>query len=368
MSNKIITFNYAKSNYDVYKKQTIPDSLKCMTKSEVLNYINVDDTLLSTYTNNQLVPRINVVGVIQDFSDYCYYFNNTVNDIAVQSDGKIIVVGAFTKYKNVNANRIIRLNQDGTVDTTFNYGSGFSITGEDVYGIEVKVLKLQSDGKILVGGTFDNYNGTTKYSLVRLNIDGSLDSTFDSGLLFAAVGGTYNYPTICNDILLLNNNIYVCGYGLYSVNTQVYLQTAKLNMSGVLDTTFISNSNGAYPNDFMSANSIITDGNNLYIGGELWWSGNDYTKTIKKVSFNGVLDTTFGIISDKKYVSKLYYNSTNNSILYGNNTLRKMSTNGTPDVNFNSNAGIDDNFVHYITDIKVDSQGRILVASLTQPV
>lgn len=367
MSNRIITFNHAKLNYDAYKKQTIPDSLECMTKSEVLNYINVDETLLSTYANNQLVPMINVVGVVQDFSEYCYYFNDTVSDIAIQPDGKIIVVGYFTKYKNVNANRIIRLNPDGSVDNTFNSGSGFSIFGSDYYGVEAKVVKLQSDGKILVGGTFDNYNGITKYSLLRLNIDGSLDSTFDSGLLFASPTNQSYYPTICNDILVFNNNIYVCGHGL-NVSPN-YIESAKLSMTGSLDTTFVSNVViQEIPNTFETANSIITDGYNLFIGGELFWNDGDYTKAIKKISFNGIVDTTFSISPDGRFIKKLCYNSTNNSILYGGRNLKKMSTSGTPDVTFNSNTVLNNDFDHFINDIKVDSQGRILVASLTLPV
>lgn len=361
MSNRIITFNYAKSNYDEYKKQTIPDSLKCMTKSEVLAYINVDETLLSAYPNNLLVPRINVVGVIQDFSGYCYYFNNTVSDIAVQPDGKIIVVGYFTKYKNVTANKIIRLNPDGSVDNTFNSGSGFSIVGNDYYGVEAKVVKLQSDGKILVGGTFDNYNGVTRYSLLRLNIDGSLDSTFDSGLLFTAPTNQSYYPTICNDILIFDNNIYVCGHGLnISPN---YIETAKLSMSGSLNTTFGSNVViQEISNTFLNANSVITDGTSLFIGGDVFWSNGDYTKAIKKISFNGIVDNTFSISSDGQFIKKLCYNSTNNSILYGGSHLKKMSTSGIPDVNFNSNASSES--FNAITDIKVDSQGRILIATV----
>lgn len=354
MSNRIITFNHAKLNYDAYKKQTIPDSLECMTKSDVLNYINVDDALLSTYTNNQLVPSSNVVGVIQDFSDYCYYFNNTVSDIAVQPDGKIIVVGYFTKYKDVNANKVIRLNPDGTVDFTFNYGTGFSTNANYEYEAETRVVKIQTDGKILIGGIFTNYNGTNRYSLLRLNIDGSLDLTFDSGLLF----GHSNYPTVCNDILIYNNNIYVCGYDLRT-GTVNYLETAKLSMSGVLDTTFQSNLNIDYFDRFSGAHSIITDGNTLFIGGQCF---SNNSKAIKKVSFNGIVDSTFSIISDNNYVTKLYYNSNNNSILYGNRRLMKMSTNGEPDVNFNSNASSET--FNSIFDIKVDSQGQILIAAL----
>ena len=73
-------------------------------------------------------------------------FNGTVRAVAVQSDGKIIVGGSFATLNSTTVNRIARLNADGTPDTTFttNIGTGFN---NDVYAVAV-----QSDGKIIVGG------------------------------------------------------------------------------------------------------------------------------------------------------------------------------------------------------------------------
>ena len=56
MADRIITFQYARDNYDAYKKQTIPASNECMTKADVAAYLNADMSVLSSYTNNQLVP------------------------------------------------------------------------------------------------------------------------------------------------------------------------------------------------------------------------------------------------------------------------------------------------------------------------
>ena len=49
MDDRIITFQYAKDNYDAYKKQTIPASNECMTKAEVAAYLNADMSVLSSY-------------------------------------------------------------------------------------------------------------------------------------------------------------------------------------------------------------------------------------------------------------------------------------------------------------------------------
>ena len=64
MADRIITFQYAKDNYDTYKKQTIPSSNECMTKNDVIAYINCDETLFSSYVSNRLIPRNKVVGIL----------------------------------------------------------------------------------------------------------------------------------------------------------------------------------------------------------------------------------------------------------------------------------------------------------------
>lgn len=63
MADRIITYTYAAANYDAYKIKNIPLSIKAMKKEEVLEYINVDTTLLDNYTLDRLVPIIRVVGV-----------------------------------------------------------------------------------------------------------------------------------------------------------------------------------------------------------------------------------------------------------------------------------------------------------------
>lgn len=70
--NRMITFQYARNNWDAYKKQTIPNILKCMTKNDINTYLNADMGVLSSYLNNQLVPRNKFFGdyLIQEPYDY----------------------------------------------------------------------------------------------------------------------------------------------------------------------------------------------------------------------------------------------------------------------------------------------------------
>ena len=91
--------------------------------------------------------------------------------IAYQPDGRLLIGGAFSAVRGQPRNRIARLNADGTLDTTFNPG-----TGADS---DVNALALLPDGRIYAGGSFMNFNGVPHRKLVRLLPDGSVDVTFN---------------------------------------------------------------------------------------------------------------------------------------------------------------------------------------------
>jgi len=96
--------------------------------------------------------------------------NDAVGDMVLQADGKIIIGGKFTSYNGQTVHRIARLNPYGTLDQSFNVGTGANN--------EISTLALQSDGKILVGGNFTFFNQVGINRVVRLNQDGSLDTGF----------------------------------------------------------------------------------------------------------------------------------------------------------------------------------------------
>src|SRR6266513_494859 len=97
--------------------------------------------------------------------------------VLVLPDGKILIAGAFSIFDGVGRAGLARLNGDGTLDTSFDPGSGI---GGDY--VTPDTVAVQPDGKVLVGGRFTSFNGTTGISgIVRLNPDGSVDNTFDIG-------------------------------------------------------------------------------------------------------------------------------------------------------------------------------------------
>lgn len=99
-------------------------------------------------------------------------FNNRVYNVHPTTNNQIICAGQFNGYNGDSVNRICKLNLDGTIDSTFatNIGTGFN---NIVYGADV-----QSDGKIVCVGEFTSFNGTLTRYVARINSDGTLDTTF----------------------------------------------------------------------------------------------------------------------------------------------------------------------------------------------
>jgi uncharacterized delta-60 repeat protein len=96
--------------------------------------------------------------------------------LAVQPDGKTVVGGQFSSAGPMISRGVARFNEDGSVDSTFAPSPGVLGGGATVYA-----LALQPDGRIVIGGTFTHYNGVPRSGLARVNPDGSLDETFEPG-------------------------------------------------------------------------------------------------------------------------------------------------------------------------------------------
>lgn len=99
--------------------------------------------------------------------------SGTVHAITSQPDGKLLIAGRFLNYNGRFVGRIARLFADGRLDTTFNVGSGANEA--------INAVMCQPDGKILIGGAFTTFNGHQAGYILRLNSDGSRDTMFNPG-------------------------------------------------------------------------------------------------------------------------------------------------------------------------------------------
>lgn len=123
------------------------------------------------------------------------YFDGAVTGIHQQDDGRIIVQGYFRHYMSKNfypagkdtvitdstrVGTVVRLLADGQLDKTYRYDAPTKTVREAVNGY-IMTTVLQPDGKLIIGGSFSQYEGKTVPSLIRLKADGSLDETFTAG-------------------------------------------------------------------------------------------------------------------------------------------------------------------------------------------
>ena len=176
---------------------------------------------------------------------YSFFLPN-VKTLKLQSDGKILIGGQFSSINGVNRGKIARLNADGTLDATFNPPFGANN--------DVNDLALQSDGKIVIGGEFTGVNGVNnKFRLARLLSNGTLDTNFNPG--FNA--SIYAVETQADDKILVGG-----GFTPYSGGIERF-NFARLNADGTLDSS--SNGNGA--NDVVRDISAPSAGK-IVIGGE----------------------------------------------------------------------------------------------------
>ena len=148
-----------------------------------------------------------------------------VHALAVQPDGRILVGGVFETFNGVPSKLIVRLHPDGTVDNSFTIGTGIDGPLPDVESIT-----LQPDGKILVGGKFEECNGTAVRSILRLNSDGTLDNGFN-------LNGFATSSTVHAIKLQPDGKIIIGGTFQKYDNTQV-IGHARLHPDGTLDKTF----------------------------------------------------------------------------------------------------------------------------------
>ena len=204
-------------------------------------------TLLWSQNSTKHIYRFNVDGSLDTSFDITFDGSAYIKTVELQSDGKIVIAGKFAEVNGVLAYDIVRLNSDGTLDNTFSrsrlfYGSNDVNDNNQ----NINVIKIQPDGKILVGGYF-YVPSVNMYGLVRLNSDGTLDTTFVDGLSMpeGVYGGLFEDPRCIE--LQADGKILVGGshwmawehqgnFDPIVNNTQVAL--IRLNSDGTLDTSF----------------------------------------------------------------------------------------------------------------------------------
>lgn len=227
--------------------------------------------------------RLNPDGSID--SGFNCTLNGTVNAIVVQPDGAVLIGGNFSSANGVSRSDIARLNSNGTLDTTFNPGSGFNN--------QVNALALQSDGNIVVGGNFTTFNGTgnTANRIVRLTSTGARDTSFlgtgaDNNVFAVAIQASNGAILFGGDFQNYTNG-----------STVATGRLARVSSTGVLDTTFSTNvGSSSFGNTVraivLQGDTVSTVGQAL-IGGNFGAAGLVNKAFFCRLTSTGAPDATF---------------------------------------------------------------------------
>jgi hypothetical protein len=190
------------------------------------------------------------------------------------SNGSYWLYGSFATYTGATANRVIKMNADGTQDHTFKTNLGGP--NQPPYGF--MTLANTIDDKLIVGGYFTQYNGVSKKYITRLNADGTNDSTFTIGTGF----NNFVEKVLIED----TGNILVCGL-FTSFNGNTANSIVRLNSNGTFNTTFGTGFNNTV-NDL-----VKTSDGAIYASGYHSTFNGATSKYVTRILPGGTADSAF---------------------------------------------------------------------------
>ena len=304
--------------------------------------------------------------VVTDFG------GRTANGMALQADGKIVVVGGPDVA-------VARYNADGSPDSAFgSVGQVFSDFGAADAG---RAVAVQSDGKIVAVGT-NGCCGSVAIILARFNANGTPDATFDSdGKVTLAIPGAEDYAQAI--ALQADGRILVGG------STDGALLVARLEADGSLDATFDTDGLAVpFPGDSEQATglAVLSDGK-IVVGGTRFGCCAPFRSDFELVQLNddGSTDLSFGPNNDGRVLTDI--NAESDDYAFGmalqsdgaivlagqsNNVFQtydlavaRFTTSGSLDPTFGTNGVVITNLGpdnEQARGVAIDPDGKIVVA------
>ena len=232
-----------------------------------------------------------------------FYGTKRVRQLEALPDGKVLALGNFSSYNRGPVGKLIRLNSNGSLDTTFN---NQTVTGIDNTGANSKIV-VQPDGKILLASGEIVAGGQPPKIMIRLNADGTLDPSFN-----------YSLSILPRQILIDSlGRIIITG----NISTpQGTRRIVRLSGDGTIDNAFSFTGS--------AADSVAVQGNKLMVG-----NGN---ARIYRINENGTEDPSFApALTTGMSLNGLLVQQ-DNKVLYLIERFRRLNENGGADTSFES--------------------------------
>ncbi len=327
--------------------------------------------------------------------------NEEVSAVKVLPDGKILLLATpvntpgFPPPQIPPSRRILRLNADGSLDTTYNaptnivaiYAFAYDAQGKIVLtagllengvivyrtvrlgldgGIEsilnisaasigsVSVLAGQPDGKAIIGGDFDLINNVSRSNFARVNADGSTDSTFNPGSGFNVVP---------KKIIIQTDGKILVGGNFTGYDGTARAGIARLNSDGSLDGTFAPTFSSATVNTI----ALRSDGK-IYVGGNFTTVNGQTRSSIALLNTDGSLDAAFNPIIGSATIRSIVALS-DGKVLVGGSFSGVNGFNRTNLVRLNGDGTLDNTFnagsIEAVNQVKIQADGKYLVLTTT---
>jgi uncharacterized delta-60 repeat protein len=219
------------------------------------------------------LARLNADGSLDTSIDFGLGIGGIVYAIARQADGKVVVGGQFATANGQPHRLLARFNADGSLD------GGFNANCAGPHWARVMSLGLQSDGKILVGGRFTGINGTAITNLARLYPDGTLDASFNPGYDW---GGDHAW---IHSVAIQPDGKILVGGPFRTPHPGV----VRLNADGSLDAGFVPQIEPDGP--YVECVAIQSDGK-IIVSGHFFEWGHQWVE-LTRLNADGSLDAEF---------------------------------------------------------------------------
>jgi uncharacterized delta-60 repeat protein len=303
-------------------------------------------------TNRERLARLNSDGSLDNNFNPGSSIDARVTNLALQSDGKVIIGGDFTMAGGAMRNRVARLNANGTLDTSFDPG-----TGPAGFSPRVTATAIQPNGKVLVGGDFSSFNGTNRNRLARLNADGTVDTGF-----VPWVGAPLNYAFQPYTFLVQPDGKILVGGNAALSSGSDGTGLARLNPDGSFDNSFHADTIGTN-DDYAVINSLALQSDGKILAGG--YSARNYVPfyLLTRLNTSGSRDTNFPAVGGNGVVASIALQPDGKILVASGwndigGWMTRLNTNGSVDNTFNGGSGAN----NVINSILIQPNGKILLA------
>ena len=300
-------------------------------------------------------------------------FDGTPNRVRIQPDGKILVSGIFNNANGVPKPRLARLEANGALDTTFT---------PPVFDDQIYDILLLPDGRIVVGGFFRKVNGQTCFSLCWLKPDGSVDALFNPANYGYPSGFGGIRTLALDPYFRGNGVRIIAGGYFADQSSTAYLHRhtslLRINPDGSLDSTFEVGHGAHTRNQPQFAKDVnwveIQPDGKILVGGEFTAFGNSIQKFLARINPDGSPDPTFnpGITAIGLCRVSRTFTQPDGKILIGglftkvngnlNKYLARLSPDGTFDPTWDNGTNADNGTAYIPSEFLLKPDGKMLMS------